>query len=398
MPDGSEINHANWWNGFGGMYSLGDNGGKYTKTASYMYEYYINEYTVPVDSRKVLKNIHVVGSCANYLGVELDNENNVIYSSKYGNNGNGIYGNVIFAITAATDLDIVKETCQEKISSFLDDNKGKNIAEDGALCNELNKIISAYTEIGLDAAQILQDYKPTVQNLVISGAYGSGNTLEMQYDFEDPFGANDASEYKWYKSKNTQAAFPDGWTVIDGENGKEYTMKEEDDGYAIIGAVIPKVEESAISARVLENDEAHTEVFFKDMPPEALNVKLSCDADEKNITVGSKLTASYDYFDANEVKSKNKDVEKNTEIVLLKSTDGKAWQTLADLSENESHEYTITEDDVNLFYKAQIIPKNNSEEVGTAVFTNVVTGPFAPVAENVKIEGSGRQGETLTCK
>lgn len=398
MPDGSEVIHDNWWSGFGRMFTLdsGDNG-KFL-TQRYVYDYYINEYTVPVDSKKVLKNIHIVGSCANYLGIELDDEQNVIYSSSYGNNRNGIYASTVYAITAETDLNEIKQNCQEKISSFLDDNKGKNIAEDETLCAELKKIIDDYTKCGLDAAQILESYKPMVKNLIINGTYGSGNTLEMQYNFEDPFGEQDASEYKWYKSKNVQATFPDEWTVIEDENKKEYTMTAEDDGYAIIGAVIPKVKASAISERALENSEVHTEVFFKNMLPEALNAKLSCDADEKNITVGSKLTVSYDYFDANEVKSENKDVEEGTEIVLLKSSDGEEWQTLANLSQNENHEYTITENDVNLYYKAQITPKNNSGEVGSIVFTNVVAGPFAPIAENVKIEGNGRQGGTLTCK
>ena len=398
MPDGSEVIHDNWWNGFGRMFTLDSGGTGKFLTQRYVYDYYINEYTVPVDSKKVLKNIHIVGSCANYLGIELDDEQNVIYSSSYGNNGNGIYASTVYAITAETDLNIIKQNCQEKISSFLDENKGKNIAEDETLCAELKKIINNYEKCGLDAAQMLESYKPTVKNLIINGTYGSGNTLEIRYDFEDPFGEKDASAYKWYKSKDIQAVFPNEWTVLEGENKKEYTMKDEDDGYAIRGVVIPKVKESAISERALENSEVHTEVFFKDMLPEALNAKLSCNTDEKNITAGSKLTVSYDYFDANEVKSENKDVEENTEIILLKSSDGEEWQTLADLSENENREYTITENDVNLYYKARITPKNNSAETGETVSTNVVTGPFAPIAENVKIEGSGKQGGTLTCK
>lgn len=399
MPDGSEVIHDNWWNGFGRMFTLDSNGGtEKFLTQRYVYDYYINEYSVPVDSKKVLKNIHVVGSCANYHGIELDDEQNVIYSSSYGNNGNGIYASTIYAITAETDMNTIKQNCKERISSFLDNNKGKNIAEDETLCGELKKIIEDYTRSGLDAAQILESYKPMAKNLVINGIYGSGNTLEIQYDFEDPFGEKDASEYKWYRSKNVQATFPEEWIVLNGENKKEYTMKDEDDGYAIIGAVIPRVKESAISERALENSEVHTEVFFKQALPEALNAKLSCDADMEKITVGSKLTVSYDYFDANEVKSENKDVEDGTEVILMKSSDGEEWQVLTNLSETEKYEYTITENDVNLYYKAQITPKNNSGEVGSITYTNIVTGPFAPIAEKVKIEGSGRQGGTLTCK
>ena len=399
MPDGSEVNHNNWWNGFGKMFTLdsSDGTGKYLPQR-YVYDYYINEYTVPVDSKKVLKNIHVVGSCANYLGIETDNDGNVIYSESYGNNRNGIYASAVYAITAETNMNTVRESCQKNISDFLDNNKGKNIAENESLYTELNKLLSDYTKLGLDASELLESYKPTVKNLIINGIYGSENTLEMQYTFEDPFGEKDASEYKWYKSKNVQAPFPDEWDVIVNENKKEYTMKAEDDGYAIIGAVIPKVNESTIMNRTLENSEVHTEIFFKDMLPEALNAKMSCDVDEKNITVGSKLTVSYDYFDANEVKAENKDIEARTEIILMKSSDGREWQTLAELSSNEKHEYIITENDVNLYYKVQITPKNNSGEVGKTVSTNVVVGPFAPIAENVKIDGSGKRGNTLTCK
>ena len=395
MPDGSEVNHDNWWNGFGKMFTLAKNSSNTYVEQGYVYDYYINEYTVPVNSEKKLTNIHVVGSCANYLGIETGSNGKVIYDESYGNNKTGLYASTIYAITAERDLSVIKQNCQNRINVFLEDNEGENIAEDEDLRAELQNIIDDY---GLDAAQILESYKPMVKNLIINGTYETGNTLQMQYKFEDPFGEEDASEYKWYKSKNVQATFPDDWTVIEDENKREYTMTAEDDGYAIIGAVIPKVNGSAINGRALENSEVHTEVFFKNMLPEALNAKLSCDADEKNITVGSKLTVSYDYFDANEVKSENKDVEEGTEIVLLKSSDGEEWQTLANLSQNENHEYTITENDVNLYYKAQITPKNNSGEVGSIVFTNVVAGPFAPIAENVKIEGNGRQGGTLTCK
>ena len=162
MPDGSETNHDNWWNGFGKMFTLGKGTDNTYVEQGYVYDYYINEYTVPVNSEKVLENIHVVGSCANYLGIELDDEQNVIYSASYGNNKTGIYGSMIYAITAVTDTDTLTQRLNAAVAEIEQaKNSGAGITK--ALIDKATVIADEFTALGktvpADMAAKIREYK-----------------------------------------------------------------------------------------------------------------------------------------------------------------------------------------------------------------------------------------------
>ena len=161
MPDGSEVNHDNWWNGFGKMFTLMKNDNTYVEQ-NYVYDYYINEYTVPVNSEKKLNNIHVVGSCANYLGIETDSDGNVIYSESYGNNKTGIYGSMVYAITAVTDTDTLTQRLNAAVAEIEQaKNNGDEITE--AMIEKATAIADEITALGktvpADMAAKIKEYK-----------------------------------------------------------------------------------------------------------------------------------------------------------------------------------------------------------------------------------------------
>ncbi len=78
----------------------------------------INVFTVPVDSSKVLVNVHFVGSLADNDGVKVDKNGNVIYSSSNEiANGSGAYNNSIWAMTAVTNKKNVKSGFKEALAA-----------------------------------------------------------------------------------------------------------------------------------------------------------------------------------------------------------------------------------------------------------------------------------------
>ena len=162
MPDGSEVNHDNWWNGFGKLFTLAKNSSNTYVEQGYVYDYYINEYTVPVNSEKKLTNIHVVGSCANYLGIETDSDGNVIYNESYGNNRTGIYGSMVYAITAVTDTDTLTQRLNAAVAEMEQaKNNGDEITK--AMIEKATAIADEITALGktvpADMAAKIKEYQ-----------------------------------------------------------------------------------------------------------------------------------------------------------------------------------------------------------------------------------------------
>ncbi len=410
LPDGTALSKDNFWNGFKVKTITNFDGWSFGGKSTYSakngaaVDIYINEYTFPVDSEKILKNIHIVGSCADYTGVKVKQDGTVDYSNAHAasniNWSDGMYGSMVYAMTAVTDKSVIKESAKKSVQNLIDANPGINIAEDAALLAELNNIIDSYSAYGISAEDILSEYKPQISDLRITGTYGAGNTLTLAYNFSDPLGGADASEFKWYKASSIAAVFPDEYTQISGADQNAYTMQAEDDGFIIRAEIVPKTPSSAISGRILENSPSVTQTFFKEAAPTATNVKLACDTEAKKIAAGSKLAVSYDYFDPNMIADENIDVESGTQIEIQKSADKTNWGTLADLSNLQAFEYVLTESDINVYLRAKIVPKNNhapEPETGDAVYSDVIAAPFAPSASNVAISGSGQAGTTLTC-
>lgn len=170
MPDGSEVNHDNWWNGFGKMFTLAKNADNTYVEQGYVYDYYINEYTVPVNSGKKLKNIHVVGSCANYLGIETDSDGNVIYSKSYGNNKTGIYGSMVYAITAVTDTDTLTQSLNAAVAEIEQAKaNGNEITKE--MIEKVTAIADEITALGktvpADMAAKIKEYKEEYEGSLV---------------------------------------------------------------------------------------------------------------------------------------------------------------------------------------------------------------------------------------
>lgn len=170
MPDGSEVNHDNWWNGFGKIFTLAKNSSNTYVEQGYVYNYYINEYTITVNPQKKLKNIHVVGSCANYLGIETDSNGNVIYDESYGNNRTGMYGSLIYAVTAVTDTDTLTQGLNAAIAEIEQaKNNGTGITK--TMIEKASAIADEFTILGktvpADMAAKIKEYKEEYERDIV---------------------------------------------------------------------------------------------------------------------------------------------------------------------------------------------------------------------------------------
>ena len=118
--------------------------------------------------------------------------------------------------------------------------------------------------------------------------------------------------------------------------------------------------------------------------PTAENVRI-----EGLAETGATLTASFDYSDV------NGDEIGECEYIWLKSDNPengfKAIEGANGLI------YQLKEDDENSYIKFAVIPVSVKEPYkGEQVFSDAFKGSFAPVANNVKVEGVAEAGETLT--
>ncbi len=152
-----------WWNGIGGsscLYALalGSDGYSDTNGAGVS----INEYTVNVDSSKILKNIHLVGSAAAPYNITYDNgTGNIVYSTDYSRN-NGMYNSTVYAITAVTDTDTLTQSLNAAVAEIEQAKaNGNEITKE--MIEKVTAIADEITALGktvpADMAAKIKEYK-----------------------------------------------------------------------------------------------------------------------------------------------------------------------------------------------------------------------------------------------
>ncbi|MDY3928873.1 MAG: hypothetical protein SOZ34_05855, partial [Clostridia bacterium] len=132
---------------------------------------YINEYTFPVDSGKVLKNIHIVGSCADYTGVVVKPDGTVDYSKATDASNiewsDGMYGSMVYAMTAVTKDSDLRTVLSEKLDAI----EGKEITESDinyitAILNQAKTLNVDLGETGTRAQAAVDAYADVIDSKV----------------------------------------------------------------------------------------------------------------------------------------------------------------------------------------------------------------------------------------
>ncbi len=176
LPDGTAFSKDNFWHGFKVKTITNFNGwtfgGKtnYSKDNGAAADIYINEYTFPVDSGKVLKNIHIVGSCADYTGVIVKQDGTVDYSNAYAasniNWSEGMYGSMVYAMTAVTKDSDLQSVLSTKITALGDTVTETDIKDIKAILDQANALGADLGEVGIQAQAIINKYTDDLDSQV----------------------------------------------------------------------------------------------------------------------------------------------------------------------------------------------------------------------------------------
>jgi len=225
------------------------------------------------------------------------------------------------------------------------------------------------------------DNPPFVTNVTQNGVPTVGEIFTGSYTYNDA--NNDiegASIFKWYRSNSSDGSSP---TQISGANGSSYTLSNSDIGKFIGFSVTPEA-----NSGLSPGSEVKVTSFsgpVADNPPIAQNVTQTGDA-----IVGVTLTASYNYYDA------NNDEEGNS-IYKWYRSDG---STSAVISGATGTSYTLSNSDIDKTIYFSVTPVATSGSLlGNEVIASPVAGPVAdnpPIASNVTQSGSVAVSETLT--
>ncbi|WP_162304524.1 FISUMP domain-containing protein [Maribellus luteus] len=225
------------------------------------------------------------------------------------------------------------------------------------------------------------DNPPVVTNVSQNGVPTVGEILTGSYTYYD---ANDDTEgssiLKWYRSDSSDGSLP---TLISGVNGSSYTLSNSDIGKYIGFSVTPEA-----NSGLSPGSEVKVTSFFgpvADNPPMAQNVTQTGDA-----IVGATLTASYNYYDAN-------NDEEGSSIYRWYRSDG---YTTTVISGETNRTYTLSNSDIDKMVYFSITPVAISGTLqGSEVVASPVAGPVAdnpPVASNVTQSGSLAVSSKLT--
>lgn len=219
---------------------------------------------------------------------------------------------------------------------------------------------------------------PIAENVKISGEPIYGSTLTGEYVFVDENGDSEGeSRYSWYRADEKDGTYE----KIDGAENKEYTLSEDDeDKYIKFGVVPVSMEEP------YEGEEVRSAAFVGAMNPKAENVAI-----EGKIGEGEELSVKYEYSDENG-DTEIKDGDAKT-VITWYSAD-KADGEFKKIGEGEK--YTLTEKENEHWIRVGVIPKNaGSGKQDKEFLSESICGPFAPVAEDVKMIGILKAGSVV---
>lgn len=211
------------------------------------------------------------------------------------------------------------------------------------------------------------DEAPVASNVNLSGTAKVGSTLTGNYTYSDVDGNTEGiSVFKWYRSASSNGSSA---TIISGATGRNYTLSSSDIGQYIGFSVTP-----VASAGTLLGSEVKVVTFsgpVTDDAPVASNVTQS-----GNLSVGSVLTGSYSYSDA------NGDAQGTSIFKWYRATSAAGAGAVA-ISGATGGTYTLTNADVGKYIGFAVTPVASSgtllgSEVKATAFAGPVTYLYAP--------------------
>ncbi|RIJ47164.1 hypothetical protein D1614_15510 [Maribellus luteus] len=211
------------------------------------------------------------------------------------------------------------------------------------------------------------DEAPVASNVTQSGISKVGSTLTGNYTYSDVDGnAEGVSVFKWYRSASSNGSSA---TIISGATGRNYTLRSSDIGQYIGFSVTP-----VASAGTLIGNEVKVVTFsgpVTDDAPVASNVTQT-----GSLSVGSVLTGSYSYSDA------NGDAQGASTFKWYRATSA-AGAGAAAISGATGSTYTLTSADVGKYIGFAVTPVATTgallgSEVKASAFAGPVIYLYAP--------------------
>lgn len=227
--------------------------------------------------------------------------------------------------------------------------------------------------------------QPVAKNVSVTGKLQVGETIQGNYTFYDE--DNDLegdSIYKWYRLKPGSST-PE---LISTSNSKTYTVLSQDEGYQIIFEVTPVSKTGVSQGATVKSDPsaAVQQDESQNSAPWITNLAIA-----GNLTVGSKVTAQYQYNDS------EYDPEGATTFKWYR-VDKDGNSTLIDNADLSY--YYLTKDDYDYTIKVEVTPVaakgtlvGSMQTVTTAAAVDVNN---APVVNNVKLSGTSHVGSKLS--
>ncbi|MBO6587363.1 MAG: BspA family leucine-rich repeat surface protein [Gracilimonas sp.] len=219
---------------------------------------------------------------------------------------------------------------------------------------------------------------PIADFVEISGTLEVGETLTGRYEYNDPNGfPEDGSTYQWYRADDE---FGSGWTAITGATDTLYTLVVADDGKYISFEVTPSngTDTGMPAESMLEGPVGGGSGGGGNTPPVASNVSFS-----GTLEVGSTLTGSYDYSDA------DSDPESGSVYTWNRSDDG-AGSGKTPIPTADAATYTLTSADEGKYISFSVIPGDGTE-AGTQE-ESALQGPVAAEPTTPAVSFAGGTG------
>lgn len=209
---------------------------------------------------------------------------------------------------------------------------------------------------------------PKVSNVLLSGDTTLGSTVTLSYDFYQVDGFENKSIIKWYVSDTESGTY----SLVEDFSGRTLDISAEYEDKFIKAEITPVDSEGREGAKVTSN------IAGPKRAPEAKNVTATGKG-----YVGDILKGSYEYYDF------NGDKEGETVIKWLKA--GSKNGTYKEIAGANSLEYTVTEEDVECWFKMEVTPvAENDPYNGETVLSEALQGPTAPTVTDVEITKSGK--------
>ncbi|WP_428236046.1 BspA family leucine-rich repeat surface protein [Gracilimonas sp.] len=247
----------------------------------------------------------------------------------------------------------------------------------------MKKLILLLTLLFLNVTSLWAQFGPPPSGPIadfveVSGTLEVGETLTGSYEYNDPDGfPEDGSTYQWYRADDE---FGSGWTAITGATDTLYTLVVADDGKYISFEVTPSngTDTGMPAESMLEGPVGGGSGGGGNTPPVASNVSFS-----GTLEVGSTITGSYDYSDA------DSDPESGSVYTWNRSDDG-AGSGKTPIPTADAATYTLTSTDEGKYISFSVIPGDGTD-AGTQE-ESALQGPVAAEPTTPAVSFAGGTG------